>query len=322
MPEYTLYVDVLLLRLGCNFIFEYLLLWSTATVTKTRTKPIRLALGSAVGTFHYFLYLLASLGLIPYYGFLRFFPVVVLVSIAMMLMTFPSGWSQLKKVAPYFYGIGFVAAGTGMAGAYLIGGPGTPQFFIGMLVSIVTILVVAELGWGIVHDRMTKRMYQISLGILCEGVSVELKALVDTGNSLKDPLNRQPVIIVEKEAITNLLPPELEPIILALDQGELTATDRLVELEKWQTRIRLIPFSSIGRKNGLLLGFRPDEIQIGGKTLCSDLHPTIAIHPHFLDPQGEFKALVPPQLVEDIVQSTNLGVRKGGESHAKAISKH
>ena len=88
MPKYTFYIDIWLLRLGCNFIFEYLLLWATATVTRTRTKPKRLVLASLVGTTHYSLYLLASLGLIPFYGFLRFLPIVVLVSFAMIIVAF------------------------------------------------------------------------------------------------------------------------------------------------------------------------------------------------------------------------------------------
>ena len=72
MLEYTLYVDVWLLRLGCNFIFEYLLLWATATITRTQTTPMRLLMGSFIGTLHYLLYLAASVGMIPFYGLLRF----------------------------------------------------------------------------------------------------------------------------------------------------------------------------------------------------------------------------------------------------------
>lgn len=320
MAEYTLYVDVLLLRLACNLLFEYLLLWSTATITKMPTTPKKLTLASMVGTFHYLLYLLASAGLIPHYGILRFFPVVVLVSIVMLMITFtPFSLARLKKVVFYFYGIGFLAAGAGMAGAYLLGGPGTPQFFVGILISIITILLVAELGWGIVHERMAKRVYRIPLNILCDGVWMELEALVDTGNNLKDPLNRQPVIIVEMQALQSLLPPDLPPIVQALDQGDSKATDRLMELDSWQTKIRLIPFTSIGKNNGLLLGFRPDQVQIGGQVVASDCHPTIAIYPHSLDPQGEYEALVPPQLVTGMLPEISQSLKEGGEDHAKAL---
>lgn len=88
-----------------------------------------------------------------------------------------------------------------------------------------------------------------------------MKALVDTGNNLKDPLNNQPVIIVEQDALKGLLPPEIERVVAEVENGELSALQRLETLEAWQTRIRLIPFNSIGRKNGLLVGFRPDAVK-------------------------------------------------------------
>lgn len=319
MPKYTLYVDVWLLRLGCNFLFEYLLLWATATITGTRTSSRRLFLASLVGTAHYFLYLLASLGLIPFYGLLRFLPVILIVSLSMLIIAFrPPIWSRLMTVAGYFYAIGFVAAGAGMATAYLVGHSGAPQFTLGTLVSILTILIIAELGWGIVHERMVKHVYQIPVEISCDGVVIKVPGLVDTGNNLKDPLNRQPVIIVEQRALNPLLPLALQEIIGQLDLGELEAMDRLADLLEWQTRVRLIPFSSIGKKNGLLVGFRPDEIKIANQPISQNLRPTIAIHPHNLDPKGEYAALVPPTIVENFLGLTNLDQGERGESHASA----
>lgn len=319
MPKYTLYVDVWLIRLGCNFLFEYLLLWATASITNTRTTPRRLALASLVGTAHYFLYLLADLGLIPFYGFLRFLPTIILVSLAMLLIAFrPLVWSRLMTVAGYFYTIGFVAAGAGMATAYLFGNLGAPLFALGTLVSLLTILIIAELGWGIVHERMVNRVYQIPVEIACDGVLVKISGLVDTGNSLKDPLTRQPVIIVEQRALKPLLPEKLQIIIEQLDSGDLEAMDELGNLDAWQTRVRLIPFSSLGKKNGLLVGFRPDEIRIAEQPMHQNLRPTIAIHPHSLDPRGEYAALVPPMVVESFFGLTSLEQGERGESHVSA----
>ncbi len=177
MPKYILYVDVWLLRLGCNFILEYLLLWATASITHTRTKPARLTLASAVGTLHYLLYLLAGLGLIPFYGLLQFFPVIILVSLAMLLITFhPLPTKKLLSVTGYFYGIGFIAAG-GRGGwpAPIFLAEGAVRFFpLGTLISIVTVLVIAELGWGgIVHQRMINQVYRVAVEIRCDDIAVK-----------------------------------------------------------------------------------------------------------------------------------------------------
>lgn len=317
MPRYTFYVDLWLLRLGCNFLFEYLLLWAAASITHTKTRPRALLLAAAAGTFHYLLYLLAGLGLLPFYGLLRFFPVIVLVSLAMIFIAFGAlSWTRFLSVTAHFYGIGFVAAGTGLAGAYLFGSGAGPLYPAGMIVSILTVLIISEVGWGIVHRRMLRQVYQVPLWISCSDWTVKIKALVDTGNNLVDPLNNQPVIIVEQACLDALLPKELAPIAAALERGEISALDRLEELDAWQTRIRLIPFNSIGKKNGLLIGFRPDDVQIGKTPGQARFHPTIAIHPRPLDPHGDYKALIPPALVELKDQE----LLKGGKSHANAES--
>lgn len=317
MPKYTLYIDVWLIRLGCNFIFEYLLLWATANITNTRTSSKRLLLASLVGTIHYCFYLLASLNIIPFYGLLRFLPTVVIVSLIMLFIAFqPRLWSGLLKVATHFYIIGFVAAGSGTATAYIMGGQGTPQFALGTLVSMLTILIIAELGWGIVHKRVIAKVYHVPIELQCEGQSVELSGLVDTGNNLQDPLNQQPVIIVEKQALGNLLPAQLCEIIVQVDQGNLEALDDFNNLGNWQTRIRLIPFSSVGKTNGLLVGFRPDEIKIAKQELLNNIRPTIAVHPGNLDPKGEFVALVPPLVVASSLGIDSVVQEERGGSHA------
>jgi len=315
MLEYTLYVDVWLLRLSCNFVFEYLLLWATATITHTQTTAFRLVLGSLIGTVHYLLYLAASVGLIPLYGLWRFFPVVVLVSAAMLFAAFyPISWRKLLTAAGYFYTIGFVAAGMGLASAYLFGTGDAPAFTLGTLVSILAILLIAELGWGIVHERVVRAVYRVPVEISCDGQKIKMTALVDTGNHLKDPLNRQSVIIVDAQALKNMLPPDVFAITLSLAAGDPAALEQLTELQTWRTRLRLIPFNSIGRTNGMMLGFRPDEVKIGARSLLGDFQPTVALHPYNLDPHGEYSALVPPHLLEDSLQV------EGGEAYATTSS--
>lgn len=312
MLEYTLYVDVWLLRLGCNFLFEYLLLWATAAVTRTPTNIGRLTLGALIGTVHYLLYLAANFGLLPLYGLLRFFPVVLLVSAAMIIVAFyPLPWRRLFSVAGCFYLLGFVAAGVGLASSYLLGSVEAPAFTLGTATAILSILLLAELGWGVVHERAVRAIYRVSLEVVCEGQKVKMTALVDTGNQLKDPLNRQSVVIADVDALERLLPPEVVEVMHSLEAGDPNALDRLAEISVWRTRLRLIPFSSVGRSSGMMIGFRPDEVKVGGRNLPGELQPTIAIHPFKLDPYGEYNALVPPHLVENTILAA-----EGGEAYA------
>lgn len=318
MPQYTFYVDAWLLRLAANFLFEYLLLWATGEVTRTPTRPAKLAAGACVGTLHYALYLLASFNIIPYYGLLRFLPTIILVSFLMVLAAFyPVAVKALPRILGYFYVVGFIAAGAGMAGAFLLGSTSTPAYTFGMFVAAGSILIIAELGWGIVHQRIIRNVYHLPVEIACGDKSVALQALVDTGNNLKDPLSLQPVMIVEQAAIKDLLPPPITAAVEALEQGHLSSLDGLVESPEWSIRFRIIPFSSIGKEHGILIGFRPDAVHIRDGRNGPAVQPVVAIHPRTLDPEGRYEALIPPILLQQAVeQPAILPTAKGGQRHA------
>ncbi|MFA6808267.1 MAG: sigma-E processing peptidase SpoIIGA [Eubacteriales bacterium] len=47
-----------------------------------------------------------------------------------------------------------------------------------------------------------------------ENNSIEVKALLDTGNELRDPLTMRPVIIMEESAVFNVLPEEIKTLLM------------------------------------------------------------------------------------------------------------
>ena len=71
-----------------------------------------------------------------------------------------------------------------------------------------------------------------------------MKGYIDSGNTLKDPLSKKPVIIVEKNIIEKIV-----------DVEKLMGGDE-------NLKIRLIPFKSIGKQNGMLIGIKPQYIKI------------------------------------------------------------
>ena len=87
------------------------------------------------------------------------------------------------------------------------------------------------------------------------------KAMLDTGNLLKDPISGMPVIVVEKEQLYSLLPMQLLDHIEEWIGGDETFLNQIEEKELI-TRFRMIPFSSVGKQNGLMLGFKADQVVI------------------------------------------------------------
>ncbi|NLY29242.1 MAG: sigma-E processing peptidase SpoIIGA [Firmicutes bacterium] len=296
---YIVYVDILLLYVIANFLCDYLLLWATAAVTLAKTNWRRLCAGAAIGTLHFLLLYLASLRIIPYYGLLRFIPTILAVTLLMLLITFhPVSLRRLVKLTLHFAGIGFGSGGIGLAAAYLLGTPAEPNTFLGLLAAIAGILVIAEIGWGVVQTSMIRRIYQLPIRIYFGDEVIRVVGLLDTGNHLTDPLTGAPVIVLEQDLLTDLLPADLAANIQQLEAGDEKALTQLLAASQWSSRFRIIPYSSLGSKNGILVGFRPDKVtlDVSGQSVPTG-EAIVAICNHQLDNAGEYRALIPPSIV-------------------------
>ena len=103
----------------------------------------------------------------------------------------------------------------------------------------------------------TVALYDVDLTI--DKACIHTRGLVDTGNCLFDPITGKPVIVIElkliKECITTNLYEDLRKVI-KLENGSYQISNENV------TKIRLIPFQSIGKKRGILPAIVLDEIDI------------------------------------------------------------
>lgn len=91
-----------------------------------------------------------------------------------------------------------------------------------------------------------------------DGKEQNVKAMIDTGNLLKDPITNSPVIIIEKNSLGNILPKEILENTQKIINGEYEFSD---EYFKYASKFRVLPFSSLGKQNGMLLGFKVDKIE-------------------------------------------------------------
>lgn len=112
---------------------------------------------------------------------------------------------------------------------------------------------------------LTRRNGSATVPVLlrCQGRTVLLRALVDSGNLLRDPLTGKPVLVVSREAAAGLFPPDLRPTDEDLRRAEALCT-RLTR--DWEPgRVRLLPYHAVGSAQGLLLAVRVDRMEVGGK---------------------------------------------------------
>lgn len=91
------------------------------------------------------------------------------------------------------------------------------------------------------------------------GNEQDIKAMIDTGNLLKDPITNSPVVVIEKNSLNNILPEEILNNTQEIINGKYEFRD---EYLKYASRFRVLPFSSLGKQNGMLLGFKVDKTQV------------------------------------------------------------
>lgn len=296
-----IYLDVLLLE---NLVINYLILYVTAKFSRLRVSTLRLFSGSIVGAL-YVVFIILQPGIKVYYTTFA----KILLSIFIIAITFSP-----RKVIPFiktlvmFYISTFIFAGAALAflffnqqGGFVRNGIvyvfGQSKWSL-MFFSILTVGIIIKIFWEVIQSKITKERLLIPVKISFDNRMIYLSALIDTGNSLKDPLTNIPVMVVEFKALEELLPIEIKSIFENSQENDLNCVTAIISKSKWFSRFRLIPFSSLGKENGMLIGFKPDFIVIGEEEDKRDVkNVIIGIYNRSLSRNEKYKALLGPELV-------------------------
>jgi stage II sporulation protein GA (sporulation sigma-E factor processing peptidase) len=167
-----------------------------------------------------------------------------------------------------------------------------------VFLSIITAAIILRVFWDILQYKFVKEKLLTKLKIAFENKIIDLSALVDTGNSLHDPLTNLPVIVVEFRAIKDILPTDIQSIFEEAKENDLPSVTSIVSNSKWLSRFRLIPFTSLGKENGMLIGFKPDYIEIGEDESKRDINDVIiGIYNRVLSKNSNYNALLGPELI-------------------------
>ncbi|WP_310604782.1 sigma-E processing peptidase SpoIIGA [Anaerosporobacter sp.] len=103
--------------------------------------------------------------------------------------------------------------------------------------------------------------------IICRG-------FLDTGNHLREPISRKPVIVADVEGIKEILPEELTQYA-----KELTGDMEQKNIENYAVRIKWIPYHAVGTEEGILPGIVFDEVNIFNEdTIVHNPNITVAIY--------------------------------------------
>lgn len=247
----TIYLDIILIE---NILMNYIILFATGFIQKLQMSKIRLIISSLLGGIYA---IISYLNIIPIYSsvFMK-----ILLSIIMVYIAFnPQNVKKMLKTILLFYLTSFVMGGCALALLYIVS-PQNVKFENGVLTGIYPMkvtLIAGLIGFTIIQisfklnkKQVKKKDMFCKVEISINKVKSEAKAYIDSGNMLKEPITKVPVIIVEKEKVNNLKNIDLNKVI--------GGDDKNIE----NLKFRIIPFTSIGKQNGMLIGIKPDFIKI------------------------------------------------------------
>ena len=281
----VIYVDTLFLL---NALVDYLLLLAAARLAGEPLRRWRFALGAALGGLY-------AVGIfLPGLAFLAH-PFCRVASAALMLLTAYGGSRRLLRQGVLFIAL-TCAFGGGVVAIGLLGGTGLTLgngvFYSALDIKVV--LLSAAVCYGVitlVFQRLGK--HSAASGELVAAKmrlgerTVSLTALVDTGNTLTDPVTGRQVVVAEGERLFPLFPKDHRPG--PPDLRDPTAAMTRLGTGEWRARFRLLPYRSVGVDRGLLLALRVDALEVDGQEEGPTL---VALSPTPVSDGGGYHALV------------------------------
>ncbi len=291
--------DVIIIE---NFIMNSLILLLTAHFSKKKINLLRIALGAIIGAIY------TILIYIPSMNFLNQSSMKICLSILIIVVVFaPYKFKDFIRSFAIFYLISFIFGGIAFALIYLTrrGGLSSRGFFyvLDFPVSLLFLscligLISINFSWKYIQRIFSKDDILISLYIYIENKKIETIGLFDTANFLSDPLTNLPVIIVEYHLVESILPEEIQEIFLEHPEIDFELISNRLLNSNWMNRFRMIPYSTIGKENGLLIGFKTDTVTIFNKKWRKEIDNVImAIYKHKLSKNGEYYAILHPEIL-------------------------
>ena len=281
----VVYVDTLFLL---NALVDYLLLLLSARLAGEVLHRLRFAAGAAVGGLYAVALFLPGLGFLAH-------PACRLAAAAGMLLCAFGGSARLARQSVLFLALS-CALGGGILAITLLGGTGLALeggvLYSGMDLKIV---LLSAAGCYLVLSATCRRLARhtaasgqlIPARIKMGDKVISITALVDTGNTLTDPVTGQGVMVAEAESVETLFPKESgwERSLLSDPAAALERLDR----GGLRGRLRLLPYRAVGVERGLLLAVRMDELTLDGRRQTPAL---VALSPTPVSDGGGYRALV------------------------------
>ncbi len=294
----TIYIDVVLIE---NLLMNYIILFATGTILKIKIKQIRIILASLLGAIYTMIAYISNLRIYSNF-FLKFILSLVMIYIAFN----PQNIKKLFKYTLIFYLTSFVFGGAAFALIYIV----KPQEILKnnglvlnskslkvIFISAVIAFAIIIIGFKVVKNKMSAKDMYCHIKIKLNQKEIETKAIIDTGNFLKEPITNTPVIVVEHTLLYECIPKEILNHLENILGGDFSGIPEKIK-EEYMPKLKVIPFSSLGKQNGMLVGIKAEEIVIENEEENkTKQNVIIGIYNKSLTKRGEYRALLGIELM-------------------------
>ena len=293
----TIYLDVIFLE---NIVINYIMLYVTGIISKAQIKQKKLFLGALIGAIYSIIYYLFKLKI--YSSFI----IKIILSIVIIYVAFnSSNLKELLKKVLLFYLSSFVFGGASIAIIYmvksqnitiqkgvLVGSYTLRTVLIGIVVAYFTIILAFKI------IKISKKDLICEIVVTLNNKEIKTKALIDTGNLLKEPITNLPVIVMEHTLLYDILPKEILNNVEEILGGDFSKIPEDIK-EEYSAKLKVIPFSSLGKQNGMLLGIKAEKLIINLKEEKRKIDKAvIGIYNKSLTKNDEYRSLLGIEIVE------------------------
>ncbi len=275
----TVYADVLF---SLNALVNYLMLLISARVCGAQIRRVRLALAGMLGGAY------AVAALLPGCEALASVWMKALVWAVMLVCAFGAG-RKTVRLALLFLASSFAFGGVMFALVSLLGTgvmllPGG-AFYPVSAGALLTMAGVTYLVSWLVFSRLGEHTGAqfVDITLSAGARSVTVRALRDSGNTLKDPITGEPVLVLCWQTARQLFP---QTPLRQEDFSDPASLMQRLAAQEPSLRLRLIPYRAVGTQAGLLLAVRCTAEQDGKK------RPALAaFSPTSVSDAGNYEAL-------------------------------
>ncbi|EST13138.1 sigma-E processing peptidase SpoIIGA [Sporolactobacillus laevolacticus] len=168
-------------------------------------------------------------------------------------------------------------------------------------ISWMTVIIGFPMLWFFSKKRLDQtvtRKWQSStiadVIVRFSDITIEAKAMIDSGNKLSDPLTQAPVMFLSKEVCQENVP----EVFFQAEKAPAGSLDLENLTGDWKNRVAWVPYRAVDGTSRMTLAVRPDQVLIkyeGKRIECTK--SLVAFVDHSLSSSGDFSSILHPDML-------------------------